>query len=172
MRGVVLVTACLTLHSAVLPQQDTYGMARALVPLLKDVRQSIGSRLIVEPGTLPPSPITGRNSTLVAFKMFRRSVEVTPSVVEAMDRLLGWDQQRPLEPANHVLMEEWVENLRVKVLGRLAAGGKGVGCDDACLVGHLTKPGALFGNTRRERQEARDDLLLTALSDAVTKPRE
>jgi hypothetical protein len=147
-------------------------MARELIPLLKDVRQSIGSRPTIEPGTLPPSPITGRNSTLIAFRVFGRSIEVAPSVVEAMDRLLRWNQQLPLKPADRALVEEWVQNLRVKVLGRLAARGKGIGCDDACLIGHLTRPAALFGSTRHEREEARDDLLLTALADAVKSAEE
>ena len=164
----VVVASFVMLSLFAAPEQPNLDVtARSLVPLLKDVRRSVGTKAIVEPGTLPPSPFTGRNSTLVAVRIGFRSVNVEPKVVEAMDRLLAWNPQQPLKAEDRALVERWVEELRVKVLGRLAATAKGVACDDACLTGHISNASSLFGSTKREREEARDELLLTALAEVI-----
>ena len=149
--------------------QDADAFARSVVPLLKDVRRGIESKVSIEPATLPPSPITGRSSTLFAFRVGVKSIDVPPGVVEAMDRLLRWDARQPLSEADRELVERWRQALRIKILGRLAAtGAKGVGCDDQCVTAQLTSPGALFGRSRREQIDGRNELLLNALSEAVS----
>jgi hypothetical protein len=64
-------------------------------------------------------------------------------------------------------VEDWLEELRVKVLARLAASGKAVACDDACVLQHLIGSGDLFGRTTSEQQETRNELLLSALAAAI-----
>ena len=150
--------------------QDVAGAARALVPLLKDVRASIEPRISVEPGTLPPSPITGRSSTLFAVRIGVRSRQVDGRVVEAMDRLLRWDPRQPLGGDDRDLVERWLDELSVKVLARLAAARMPVACDEVCVVQRLTNPDSVFGANAREQREARDDLLVEALIEAVGEP--
>ena len=169
-----------TLLSCVIPQavaspavsivQDVAVAARALVPLLKDVRARIEPRIEVEPGTLPPSPITGRNSTLFAVRIGVRSRQVDENVVEAMDRLLRWDPRQPLSAGDRDLVERWLNELQAKVLARLAAARLVVACDEVCVVQRLTNPDSVFGPTAKEQQEARDEILLQALVDAVLEP--
>ncbi|HUE84822.1 MAG TPA: penicillin acylase family protein [Vicinamibacterales bacterium] len=149
--------------------QDVTVAARALVPLLRDVRARIEPRVTVEPGTLPPSPFTGRNSTLFAVRIGVRSRDVDEEVVKAMDRLLRWDTRQPLGAEDRTLVERWLEVLQVKVLSRLAAAGLPVECDQVCVVQRLTNPDSVFGANAREQQEARDDVLLEALIEAVTE---
>jgi hypothetical protein len=164
----VLVATALALSCRVVTaQQPLEVVARELVPLLVDVRRNIESKATVQPGTLPPSPFTGRNSTLFAIRIGFRTLEVEPKVVEAIDRLLRWDRQQPLAGEDRALVERWIESIRGKLLGRLAARGTGVGCDDDCLIRHLTEPGELFGRTRLEQRDGRNELLLDALVDAV-----
>jgi hypothetical protein len=147
--------------------QDVTHAARTLVPLLKDVRARVESRFSVEPGTLPPSPITGRQSTLFAVRIGIRSRQLDEKVVQAMDRLLRWDTRQPLGAEDHALVERWLEALQVKVLARLAAARLPVACDVECVVQRLTNPDSVFGASGKDRQEARDDLLLQALVEAV-----
>lgn len=147
--------------------QDAAVAARALVPLLKDVRARIEPRIAVEPGTLPPSPITGRDSTLFAVRIGVRSRQVDEKVVEAMDRLLRWDTRQPLSAGDGDLVERWIEALQVKVLSRLAAASLPVQCDEMCVVQRLTNPDSVFGPTAKEQQETRDEILLQALIDTV-----
>ena len=139
------------------------GVARALVPVLRELRRSI----VVEPGTLPPSPFTGRKSTLIAIRVGLRSLEASPEVLELIDRLLAWKKNQALASSDRVLIVEWVEHLRIKVQRKLAGTAKAGTCDDTCLIEHLTNPGSLFGATRREQREMRDDLLLEALIEVV-----
>jgi hypothetical protein len=164
-----LLVLALTLasQSPAAAQPSPEEAARSLVPVLRDVRRSLEPRLTVERGALPPSPFTGRDSTLIAVRVGRRSVQVEPAVIEAMDRLLAWDRRQPLSARDRVLVEGWLDELRVKMLGRLAASGKAVDCDDVCMLRHLTEGGDLFGRTKAEQQETRNELLLTALAAAV-----
>jgi hypothetical protein len=116
---------------------------------------------------LPPSPITGRQSTLFAVRIGIRSRQLDEKVVQAMDRLLRWDTRQPLGAEDHALVERWLEALQVKVLARLAAARLPVACDVECVVQRLTNPDSVFGASGKDRQEARDDLLLQALVEAV-----
>jgi hypothetical protein len=150
--------------------QDATIAARALVPLLTDVRARIEPRISVEPAPLPPSPFTGRSSTLFAVRIGVRSRDVDEKVVEAMDRLLRWDTRQPLGAEDHALVERWLDALQVKMLARLASAGLPVACDRACVVQRLSNPDGVFGATAKEQREARDDFLLEALSEAVLEP--
>jgi hypothetical protein len=150
--------------------QDATIAARALVPLLTDVRARIEPRISVEPAPLPPSPFTGRSSTLFAVRIGVRSRDVDEKVVEAMDRLLLWDTRQPLSAEDHALVERWLDALQVKMLARLASAGLPVACDQVCVVQRLTNPDRVFGATTKEQREARDDFLLEALSEAVLEP--
>ena len=162
------LAATVLIAGLVTAQAQAEMVPRALVPFLKDLRQTAQQpQLVVEPGTLPPSPITGRNSTLVAIRIGTRSVELDPKVVEVIDRLAAWDVREPLGAADQQIVGEWVDELRVALLARLAARGTGVGCDDECVVRHLTKPSTLLGETREEQVEMRNELLLNALIEAV-----
>jgi hypothetical protein len=147
--------------------QDVAVAARALVPLLKDVRARIEPRIVVEPGTVPPSPLTGRSSTLFAVRIGVRSRQVDQAVVQAMDRLLAWKPDQPLAAEDLALVARWLDELSVKVLGRLAAARLATDCDQVCVVQRLTNPDSVFGATAREQQDARDDILLEALIEAV-----
>jgi hypothetical protein len=174
-----VVAAVVALLSCVIPLavaapagsivQDAAVAARALVPLLKDVRARIEPRVVVEPGTLPPSPITGRSSTLFAVRIGVRSRQVDQAVVQAMDRLLAWKPDQPLAAEDQALVARWLDELSVKVLGRLAAARLATDCDQVCVVQRLTNPDSVFGGTAREQQETRDDILLEALIAAVTE---
>jgi hypothetical protein len=150
--------------------QDGNVAARALVPLLKDVRAGVQPQISVEPGALPASPFTGRNSTLFAVRIGVRSREVDEKVVQAMDRLLRWDARQPLSASDGDLVDRWVDELQVKVLGRLAAAGLPVECHEVCAVQRLTNPDSVFGVNAKEQKEARDDILLEALIEAVGDP--
>jgi hypothetical protein len=150
--------------------QDVNVAARALVPLLKDVRRRVQPEISVEPGALPPSPFTGRSSTLFAVRIGVRSRQIDEKVVQAMDRLLRWDTRQPLSASDQDLVDRWVDELQVKVLGRLAAAGLPVECSEVCVVQRLTNPDSVFGVNAKEQQEARDDILLEALIAAVSDP--
>ena len=162
--AIAVVALALPLASSV-AQPHLDAAARELMPLLKDIREQIKPRLSVEPGTLPPSPITGRSSTLFAVRVGIKSVDVPPRVVEGIDRLLKWDQRQPLNSTDAVWVERVVEEVQVDLMGLLVASGREPGCDEKCVIEHLTNPGALFGPTSRERRERRDELLLNALID-------
>lgn len=166
MRSFIVATALILGVASAQAQPEV--VARALVPILKDLRQATRQQVVVEPGTLPPSPFSGRNSTLVAVTIGKRSVELAPAVIEALDRLAAWDVREPLSAGDQQIVRDWVEELRVAIMGRMAARGTSVGCDDECLVQHLTKPSTLLGATREEQVETRNDIMLDALVDAVT----
>jgi hypothetical protein len=163
--ALISMIALATLALAAQPAAEK--VAGALVPLLKDARANRPSELTVEPGTAPPSPFTGRNSTLIAITIGERTIHLAPEVNETINRLIAWNVREPLPAGDREVVIDWIEELRIDVMGRLAAREKGVGCDDDCLVQHLTRPGPLFGNSREEQVETRNALLLEALIEAV-----
>jgi hypothetical protein len=142
-------------------------VVRALAPVLKDARAHIPSRVTVEPATLPPSPITGRNSTLVAFRIGKKAMSLEQDVIDLIDRLLAWDSKQPLPQADRAVVMEWIESLRADISSRLSARGGGKSCDNDCLIANLTDPGSIFGASRNEQVETRNEVLLTTLSEAV-----
>lgn len=168
----VIVVATLALSSAIpsAPQvapQPAEALARAIVPLLREVRSGVGRDVVIEPTTAPPSPITGRPSTLIAVRIGVKTVDVDARVVAAIDRLLAWNQREPLNDEDRALIVRWRDELRVELLGRLAGQSKGVGCDDDCVVKHVVEASSLFGDSRREQIQGRNEVLLKTLSDAL-----
>ena len=147
--------------------QDVEAAARLLVPLLGDVRNAIRPQVTVEPTQLPPSPFTGRSSTLFAVQIGFREQQVDESVVKVMDRLLAWDRKTPLSDEDRELVDNWLEELQPKVAGRLLAAGLPAACERACLIQRLRNPDSIFGKTAKEQQETRDDILLQAFIAAV-----
>ena len=85
--------------------------ARALVPLLKDVKRHAQPGVNVQPGTAPNSPFTGRPSTLFAFTVSKRSVPVDARVLEAMDQLLAWNVNDPARQDVAQLFDRWLAEL-------------------------------------------------------------
>ena len=166
--GVFVLVLTLALLNA---QQAADTWARTLAPLLADIRAELKRNVSVGPGTLPPSPFTGRRAVIAAVRVGWRGVDVQPEVVEAMDRLLKWHKSKGALPEeDRPLVERWVEGLRVRVLARLAARQQATDCDDRCVGAHLTQPEALFQGSARQRREERDDVLLDTFSRAVLEP--
>src|SRR5262245_11917299 len=65
--------------------------ARTLIPLLEDVREKATARFNVGRGSVPDSPFAGTQTTAIAITIGRKNVPVDPQVVQAMDKLLGWE---------------------------------------------------------------------------------
>lgn len=142
---------------------STEDAARALVPLLAGVRQRIEtSRWTVTPGSLPPSPFTGRQSQIVALTLGKSPVELDPKVRTAMDQLQAWKIGNP--GAEAVLFDHWLAALRLRGAGLETPPSE---CDSTCVVELFTSPGEAFGTSTRRREELRDQLLFEALVVAV-----
>lgn len=147
---------------------DTPSAAKALVPLLKGVRERLRPHVGIVPGTPRPSPFTGTQTTLFSIGIGRKNVPVDPRVKEAIDRLLAWKVEDPTQTAQAVLFDHWLDQLSVMATTFRSPGDTSVStCDSACVVAKVTEPGEAFGRTRNEREEARDELLLRALGAAV-----
>jgi hypothetical protein len=142
---------------------DTVTAAKALVPLLDSVRQRLQPRVgVTGPGDPPPSPFTGRQSTVVSVGVGKRDAQVDPKVVKALHQLQEWKIGRDDQTAEAVLFDHWLGQLTVK-----AAMIGLVDCDASCVVSRFPKPDEAFGRSRNAREEMRDQLLLDALSAAV-----
>lgn len=167
------LTAVLTLGllagAAVVPAaQDapmsTEDAARALVPLLAGVRERIDTaRWSVRPGTLPPSPFTGRQSQIIGLTVGKSPVQVDPKVRKAMEQLQAWTIDAP--PGREaVLFGHWLTALRLRGSNLRTPPSA---CDTACVVDLFTEPGEAFGSSPDERVATRDQLLLETLIVAV-----
>jgi hypothetical protein len=141
--------------------------ARALVPLLEGVKQRAEPAVTIKPGTLPNSPFTGRQTTLFAFTVSRRSLPVDSRVVAAIDRLIAWHAEGPADD-DAVLFDEWLAELTSRSAAAALLAGQGV-CDTACVVTRMTTLDETWGRSPRNRAELRDETLLDALSAVVTK---
>lgn len=144
--------------------------ARALVPLLKDVRTRAQPGVALRPGTAPDSPFTGQPSTLFAFTLSKRSVPVDPRVIAAMDQLLTWNiaasDVRDTDD-NTQLFDRWLVELEARSSGALRLqGGAGL-CDVNCVVSRMTTLDGTWGSSPKNRADVRDELLLEALKVAV-----
>jgi hypothetical protein len=146
---------------------DTEAAARALVPLLKSVRERLQPRLGIQPGTLPPSPFTGRQSTVVAVRIGEKEVSVEPKVREALDRLLAWNQKMTPDSPDAILFDHWLDRVKIKATTVAPPGSTSIECDTQCAINRFTELGEAFGPSRKDREEMRDQLLLDALIDAV-----
>lgn len=163
-RLVVFTLAVLTIMPPVGLAQapDTPTAARALVPLLKDVKARLRPRVGIVPGEPQPSPFTGTQTTLFSIGIGKRSVPVDPKVAKAIDQLLAWKIDDPSQTAEAVLFDHWLTQLTVK-----AATVGVLNCDAACVIARFAAPDEAFGKTPKEREEMRDQLLLDALAAAV-----
>lgn len=146
--------------------------ARALVPLLSDVKAHAQPGFSIAPGGASKSPLTGQQSTLFAFTISRRSVPVDPRVVAAMDRLLAWDISGPPAPETLRLFDRWLVELEARATSAsvLKAAGPGL-CDVNCIVERMTTLDETWGASPRGRRDARDELLLDTLTAAVLAER-
>lgn len=144
--------------------------ARALVPLLKDVKAHAQPGATVKPGTAPNSPFTGQPSTLFAFTLSKRSVPVDPRVVEAIDRLLAWNIAATDTNGgddNTRLFDRWLVELEARSTGTLRLQGQAGLCDVNCVVSRMTTLNEAWGSSPKNRGDVRDELLLDALKVAV-----
>jgi hypothetical protein len=142
--------------------------ARVLVPLLKQVRQRAQGGVTVQPGTVPNSPFTGTQTTLFAFTISQRSVPVDARVVAAMDRLIAWNVNDPNTAETGRLFDEWLGELQVKNTGAVLIRG-GPPCDVACVARRMTTLDESWSASPKGRAEARDELLLDALTATVIR---
>lgn len=143
---------------------STEDAARALVPLLAGVRERIEtSRWSVRPGSLPPSPFTGRQSQIVGLTVGKSPGEVDPKVRKAMEQLQAWKIGGTPGP-EAVLFGHWLTALRLRGSTLRTPPSD---CDTACVVDLFTEPGGAFGPSPAERAAVRDQLLLEALVVAI-----
>lgn len=142
--------------------------ARALVPLLGDLKAHAKPGLTIQPGGAAKSPMTGQQSTLFAFTISRRSVPVDTRVVAAMDQLLAWDIGGPPSPETLKVFDAWLIELqaRATAASALRAAGPGL-CDVNCIVSRMTTLNETWGASPKGRRDARDELLLDTLTAAV-----
>lgn len=140
--------------------------ARALVPLLKDVRTHAQTGTTVKPGTVPNSPFAGTQTTLFAFTFSKRSVPVDLRVVTAMNQLLDWNIGASGNEHIAQLFDRWLIELEARSTGALRLTGGGL-CDVNCVVKRMTTLDETWGSSPRNRGDARDELLLDALKVAV-----
>ncbi len=140
--------------------------ARALVPLLKDVRTHAQPGATVKPGTVPNSPFTGTQTTLFAFTVSKRSVPVDLRVVTAMNQLLDWNIGASGNEHLAQLFDRWLIELEARSTGAMRLTGGGL-CDVNCVVKRMTTLDETWGSSPRNRADTRDELLLDALKVAV-----
>lgn len=140
--------------------------ARALVPLLKDVRTHAQPGPSVKPGSVPDSPFTGTQTTLFAFSLSKRSVPVDLRVVTAMNQLLDWNIGASGNEHLAQLFDRWLIELEARSSGAMRLTGGGL-CDVSCVVKRMTTLDDTWGSSPRNRADTRDELLLDALKVAV-----
>lgn len=140
--------------------------ARALIPLLRDVKTHAQPGATVKPGTVPDSPFTGTQTTLFAFTLSKRSVPVDQRVVTAMNQLLDWNIGAAGRDDLAQLFDRWLIELEARSSGAMRLTGGGL-CDVNCVVKRMTTLDETWGSSPRNRGDARDELLLDALKVAV-----
>lgn len=140
--------------------------ARALIPLLKDVRTHAQPGATLKPGTVPNSPFAGTQTTLFAFTLSKRSVPVDLRVVTAMNRLLDWNIGASGRDDLAHLFDKWLIELEARSTGAMRLSGGGL-CDVNCVVKRMTTLDETWGSSPRNRADVRDELLLDALKVAV-----
>jgi hypothetical protein len=142
--------------------------ARALIPLLGDLKRRAQPGVEVKPGTVPDSPFAGTQTTLFAFTITRRSTPVDVRVVEAMNRLLNWEIGAPGTEETGRLFDEWLGALMTKNAAAVVMQGQGP-CDVTCVARRMNTLDDSWGASPRGRAETRDGVLLDALTEAVVK---
>lgn len=164
------VVALVLVMSVMQPGLDAW--IATLGPLVTDARKIFDARRVtVEPGTLPPSPITGRSAALFAVRIGVDSFDMDEDALATLDRLVDAHAAgRALSSADRAVVGRWVDELRRRVLADLAARRQAVACDDGCVRQHLQTPAMLFGGPADQRAGKRDRLLLETLSHVVQTP--
>lgn len=157
----------IVIGATVAQRQDA---ARALVPLLKDVKARAAPGPAVTPGSAPASPFTGMPSTLFTFSVSERTVPVEPRVLTAMSRLLDWNIGAPGRDDEARLFDQWLTELETRATVAVRFSG-GTVCDVTCIVTRMTTLNDAWGPSPKGRADARDELLLDALKAAVAKDR-
>lgn len=155
--------AAIVIGATVAQRQEA---ARAMVPLLGSVKAHAQPGVSVTPGGAPNSPFTGTQTTLFSFTLSRRSVPVDPRVVTAMNRLLDWNVGATGRDAEARLFDRWLLELQSRSTAAMSLTGGGV-CDLNCVVTRMTTLNETWGPTAKGRADARDELLLDALTAAV-----
>lgn len=140
--------------------------ARALIPLLKDVRTHAQPGATMKPGTVPDSPFAGAQTTLFAFTLSKRSVPVDQRVIRAMNQLLDWNIGASGHDDLAQLFDTWLIELEARSTGAMRLSGGGL-CDVNCVVKRMTTLDETWGSSPRSRADVRDELLLDALKVAV-----
>lgn len=153
----------IVIGATVAQRQDA---ARALVPLLKDVRTHAQPGARMKPGTVPDSPFAGTQTTLFAFSLSKRSVPVDLRVVTAMNQLLDWNVGASGNEHLAQLFDRWLIELEARSSGAMRLTGSGL-CDVSCVVKRMTTLDDTWGSSPRNRADTRDELLLDALKVAV-----
>lgn len=153
----------IVIGATVAQRQDA---ARALIPLLKDVRTHAQPGATMKPGTAPNSPFAGTQTTLFAFTLSKRSVPVDQRVVRAMNQLLDWNIGASGHDDLAQLFDKWLIELEARSTGAMRLSGGGL-CDVNCVVKRMTTLDETWGSSPRNRADVRDELLLDALKVAV-----
>ncbi|MGE3275878.1 MAG: penicillin acylase family protein [Vicinamibacterales bacterium] len=152
-------------------QQDTLSIpARTLVPLLEPIRKQLGGGIGVGPAALPPSPFTGQRATIFAMGVGAKDPEVPREVLKAVDTLLDWDYVLDKGSNAALIYEFWLLKLQPKAyaprLGDFARRNFGA-WDIRQVIDWMTHPDAPYGADAAARRQARDQILIDALVEAV-----
>jgi len=144
--------------------------ARDLAPLLRGIERRLPAEVTVRPDTLPPSPFTGSRATLFAFRVAKDRPVLDQATERAIRDLLAWEANPDAHPATTPLAAAWVTHLQAQMEAASEGIGETAACALDCTVSRMQQPGDLFGANPRERQEARDLMLMDALATAVADP--
>lgn len=140
--------------------------ARAVIPLLGDIKERADAGVQAQVGGgAPPSPFTGQPTTVFSVTLSKRK-PVDPQVVSAMERLLKWEPGNRSAEYESALFDRWFEQLSVRASAIATRQGL-VSCDASCVTRTLTALDESWGKTERARAEARDEVLLETLTEAV-----
>jgi hypothetical protein len=140
--------------------------ARTLIPLLEDVKAKATARYQVGRGSVPDSPFTGTQTTAVAITIGKKNVPVDPQVVQAMDKLLGWEPGDRSATEEAALFDQWLTQLSRRASAIATKRGL-VSCDTDCVVKTMTSLDDGWGSAEKQRPDNRDQVLLETFTEAV-----
>lgn len=142
--------------------------ARAIIPLLEDVKRRIEPGIQAQMGAgSPTSPFTGTPTTVFSVTLSKRP-PVDPQVVQAIDRLLKWEPGNRSAEYEAALFDRWFAELSEKASALGTQRGL-VSCDAGCVARTMTALDETWGKTESQRAEVRDQVLLDTFTDAVKK---
>jgi hypothetical protein len=140
--------------------------ARTLIPLLADVKEKATARYQVGRGSVPDSPFAGTQTTAVAITIGKKNVPVDPQVVQAMDKLLGWEPGDRSAAEEAALFDAWLSQLSRRASAIATKRGQ-VSCDTDCVVKTMTSLDDGWGSAEKQRPDNRDQVLLETFTEAV-----